>query len=283
MHTGAPRNDLAAPVDSAATVETLYVAGRAHWPALQVSQEQFQHYLMARAPTAAHGWSLDSAADLYLACACSNGDPAAYPVFVQTYEGLMRGALRHISGLSHELDDAVQLAMHRLLLSSEEGAPKIVQYSGRSELASFVRVVATRVALSMTRKNGRQRTAMVGLGSLEPGEDDPELRYLKDLYREEFRAAFSAAVAQIPARDRSILRYQLVVGLGIAELAAIYKRPRSTIGRHLLEARARLINETHVVLRTELKVTQNELSSILRLVRSSVDVSVKRLLSEPDQ
>ena len=41
------------------------------------------------------------------------------------------------------------------------------------------------------------------------GEADPELRALKERYAQEFQRAFTAAVAELPARERHLLRLNL--------------------------------------------------------------------------
>lgn len=256
--------------------ESSYAAARARWPELDVPHDRFVAYLAARGHAADP--AVATAADLYLACACGDGDTAAHQLFARIYDAVIRAALRHFAALGGELDDAVQRTLGRLLVSRGDEPAKIALYSGRAELASFVRVVATRVALSMLRGHDRRATDDSGLDLLASGDDDPELAYLKELYRDEFRAAFAIAVQRLPSRDRSLLRYQIVEGLSIDEIAAIYDRPRSSVGRHLLEARARLVQDTRVVMRAQLGVDDDELRSILRLVRSAVDVSVRRLL-----
>jgi RNA polymerase sigma-70 factor (ECF subfamily) len=220
------------------------------------------------------------AEDLYLACACSLGEPAALAAFARRYGEVIRGAVRRIDSARAQREDAAQLVLDRLLVAAPGDLPRIAQYSGRSDLAAFVRVVAVRVALSLVRGENRDEVGDEALAALGDGSDDPELRYLKQHYQAHFRAAFVVALARLSARDRALLRYQIVDGLGLDEIAAILGRPRSTMGRHVLEARANLIEETRAELRAKLRIDGSELASVLRLVQSSLDVSVRRLLGE---
>jgi RNA polymerase sigma-70 factor, ECF subfamily len=259
--------------------EELVSRGRAVWPELATSTERFAAFLEAR-------WSDDAppgegvAGDLYLACACASGEPAAQRAFAAAQRAVIRAAVSRIDAPPDRLDEAVQLTLDRLLVAEPGATARVAQYSGRSDLAGFVRVVALRVALSMVRGDARGQLGEDALADLADAHDDPEQRYLKQLYQEQFRTAFAAAIESLPARDRSLLRHQVVDGLTIDQLAAIHGRTRSTMGRQVLEARSRLITETRARLREQLKIDRAELSSILRLVRSSVDVSVRRLLGD---
>ena len=52
--------------------------------------------------------------------------------------------------------------------------------------------------------------------ALEPA--DPEVAFLKQRYREEFRAALTETFGALAPRQRSLLRYQLIEGLGAEEM-----------------------------------------------------------------
>jgi hypothetical protein len=45
------------------------------------------------------------------------------------------------------------------------------------------------------------------LARLVEDDSDPELDYLKALYREDFRAAFAEALGDLASRERNLLRY----------------------------------------------------------------------------
>ena len=203
----------------------------------------------------------------------------ACAAFEATHASVIRAAVRRINAPADRLDDAVRLTRDRLLVAPPDEPARIAQYSGRAELSAFVRVVAVRVALSLVRDQ-RPDDGDDALASLGDQRDDPELAYLKQLYREQFRTAFAVALERLSPGDRSMLRCHIVDRLDIDKIAAIHGRPRSTIGRHLIEAREHLIAETRAQLRAQLRIDRQELSSVLRLVQSSVDVSVRRLLGQ---
>jgi RNA polymerase sigma-70 factor, ECF subfamily len=267
------------------TIELALVAllarARQAWPTVSLPDAAFAVYLGQRwsgeAPTPARLEALP-AEDLYLACGCVRGEPPALVAFRDTYGDVIRIAVRGVELARDRVDDAVQLTLARLLVASADEAPRITQYSGRSKLVAFVRVVASRVALSMLRADPRGHVGAEALADVKDDHDDPELRFLKQLYRDEFRAAFAAAITGLSERDRLLLRCQIVDRFSIDQIAAIYGQPRSTVGRHLQAAHGRLVADTRARLRENLKIGRPELSSVLRLVESSVEVSVRRLL-----
>jgi RNA polymerase sigma-70 factor (ECF subfamily) len=255
---------------------------QARWPGFGAADEGFVAHVAERwgeDPLTAASLAAVHAEDLYLAYACALGVGAALATFESAHGSTIQQAVRRIDAPPGWREDAVQLVRHRLLVAAPGERPRIAQYSGRAELAAFVRVVAVRVALSALRREPRDLVGDDALAGVGDGSDGPELQYLKRVYKDQFRAAFAAAIEGLSARDRSMLRYQIVDGLGLEQIAAIHGRPRSTSGRYVLEARARLVDETRAQLRRQLRIDGNELSSVLRLVDGSVDVSVRRLLT----
>src|SRR5262249_46581288 len=111
--------------------------------------------------------------------------------------------------------------------------------------------------------------------------DDPELGELKAKYRDQLAAAFRASLATLQPRDRSLLRYQVMDGLTIDEIGAIYKVHRATAARWLAPIRTELVDGTLAKLSAELGVGRASAASIVRLVQSQLELSVVRHLGEP--
>jgi len=109
--------------------------------------------------------------------------------------------------------------------------------------------------------------------------DDPALEELKTRYRAELADAFRAALAELPARDRTLLRYQLVDGSTIDEIGSIYKVHRATAARWIAQIRDGLVERTRALIAESLGVDTAEAASIVRLVQSQLDVSVIRHLA----
>jgi RNA polymerase sigma-70 factor (ECF subfamily) len=116
------------------------------------------------------------------------------------------------------------------------------------------------------------------LAHLIAPDDDPEIGYLKRLYREEFKRAFQVAIEALDDRDRLVLRQHTLDGLGIDQLAALHHVHRATSARWVEAARKTVIAATERELIHRLRLSRTELDSVLRMIRSQLDVSLPRLL-----
>ncbi|HLU67063.1 MAG TPA: sigma factor-like helix-turn-helix DNA-binding protein, partial [Kofleriaceae bacterium] len=93
--------------------------------------------------------------------------------------------------------------------------------------------------------------------------------------------AFGAAVDRLPERERALLRYTYLDGLGLDELAAVYQVSRATAHRWLVKARDGLAAAVEAQLRAELRLSPAEFHSIRRLIQSEVELSLRRVLAGP--
>ncbi len=107
---------------------------------------------------------------------------------------------------------------------------------------------------------------------------DPEIAYLKEHYRDEFRAAFVFALGTLSERERNVLRQHHIDGLTIDQLGTLYQVHRATAARWVAAARMTLLDQTRGRLVAKLGVAADEVDSIIRLVRSQLDISIHQLL-----
>lgn len=241
-------------------------------PGLSLARAVFQAFLEDRESDT----HLD---DLYLACAASHGDQVAIAVL----EAEHFPALRMIIGRAHpkarDLDDLLQGVRERLFSASPGGRPKIAEYTGRSSLAAWLRVVTNRHVVSVRRKRTEEPTDE-GVELLPSGDAgaDPELAYLRNTFRDVFQAAFRAAACTLDSEARNVLRYHYIDGLSIDEIGAIYKLHRVSASRRVRRARDLLVERTRSELRKAHFETSSELESILRAVESEVELSIKAIL-----
>jgi RNA polymerase sigma-70 factor (ECF subfamily) len=103
---------------------------------------------------------------------------------------------------------------------------------------------------------------------------DPRLDDLRRRYRGDFAAAFRAALAALPVRERNLLRQHHMDGLTIDQLAGLYRVHRATAARWVARARTTLSGETRRRLMERLGVATQDADSIIRLVRSQLDLSL---------
>lgn len=260
----------------ATLVTTLHEAGALAFSGLQLSREEFAAYLHARV-SSVEELALAPAEDLYLACACTLQRPMSARYFETRYMGHIRAILSRFDAPGTLLEDTAQSVKGDLLVAAPRSLPKLAQYRGQGELLAFVRVVVTRAVLSRLRSLKDTVPADVALAEVA-AEQDTELAYLKRKYRREFREAFTSATRRLESRQRTLLRYQVVDRLSVDQVGAIYSVHRATAARWIGAAREALLEHTRSVLREQLTISGEEFESIMRLIRSDLDVSVARLL-----
>jgi RNA polymerase sigma-70 factor (ECF subfamily) len=217
--------------------------------------------------------------DLYIAGGCAAGDPAAFAAFEELCGSALAAAIASARISPSDRADLAQIVRQRLLVAPEGGVARIASYSARGSLHAWVRVVATREALRMRSRESPEVPAWDHeIETMIATEDDAEIRYLKRHYREEFKAAFHAAVAALDARSRLLLRQHTVDGLGIDQLAALHGVHRATAARWIQAARQEVFSATQRELTQRLRLTKAELVSVIRLIQSQLDITLPELL-----
>lgn len=212
-----------------------------------------------------------SGADLFLAAACAEHDSAA---LTELDRRLALEVRRAVGPLDAAVDDVTQLVRERLLVAPAGAPPRIAEYAGQGPLSAWLRAVAVRTALN-ARRGGHRETPVSNVPE-SPASTDPELALLRERHRDAFRAAFTAAIAQLTPRERTVLRLSTVDGLTLARIGAIYRKDASTISRWLDAARVTLRTRTRDALREA--VPESQLDSVLRAADSELDLSLSALL-----
>jgi RNA polymerase sigma-70 factor (ECF subfamily) len=284
-------DELAAPLRAAFAdmpdLETrlgaLLTEGRNQWPDLVLDAAVFVAFVAARLPEdrpAGEALGAIRAADLYLTCACAGGSAAALSAFDSRFMGEVKLGLARMNVSESQVDEVKQLVRHKLFLG-EDGSPgKIAEYSGRGDLRRWVRSIAVRTCLNELRRHKRMLPASDDrmLDDMSSGDDDPELAYMKERYRSQFRDAFVGAIQTLSDREQALLRYHHVDGLNIDEIGAIYRVHRVTAYRWLEKARETLVKNIQKILVAQLEVEMRDYQSILRLIRSQIHLSLVRYL-----
>ncbi len=258
----------------------------ASWPQISLSAEEFLAHVAARLPTElAPEEALGGlfVADLFLACACAKADRRALEAFEHDYASEIARGLTSLAGDEVRGDDFKQEVRHKLFIGKPPAGPKIGEYAGRGSLRRWVRITAKRTYIDLMRSKQREPEVLAGdeAVSERASEQDPELAYVKERYRQEFRTAFTTALSTLTTRQRNILRHHFVHRLRFDEIAGIYRVHRATIARWIADARTALLERTRAALREQLAVEGAEFDSIMRLVTTDMDVTVSRLLKPP--
>lgn len=248
---------------------------RKAWPTIDVEPERFLAFLEARAPD---DWEAVHVADLYLACACAAGHPTALAVFEKQHLAQLSTALARGGSSYDTIDEVLQRVRVEVLVRDSKRAPGIEGYRGKSELQAWLRVVGIREAARVEK--GARRTL--------PGYDeaawvnavcsDPELSYLKGHYREVVVRALKAAVSALSADELELLRSHLVDGLSIDQIGEHAQVHRATAARRLERARERLCRGIRAEIKQRLRINPTEIDELFDLVRSRLEISMRRVL-----
>ena len=255
-------------------------AGRHAWPGIELPHEAW------RAAIERAGDASIEADDLYLATACVHGVDGAVAAFEAKYGAEIDTALRARDKSDSAAADLRQAARERLFVGKADGRPKLADYHGTGPLLHWLRVVVVRFRIDHTRRLKRapaetelQRSEGGGIAA-EDLALDPEMTYLRSHYRELMQDVFAEAVASLEARERLVLRYQVVGRLSTERIGSAFGVHAATARRWAASAREQLWKHTRAGIMKRLGIRRAEFESIVRLVRSELDVSVARLLEE---
>lgn len=262
-------------------LDAAVATGREAWPAITIETKAWSRALAVTAPRPvepARPLGAMLVADHYLAFACGHGDPAAVvacdAILVREAGFAADGTRIHAS----LRDEAIQIVREQMFAPRSDRPPAILTYSGRGPLRAWMRVSISRELVRLAKAENRSVSLEEHLIADPAFVVDPALEELKVKYRGELASSFRAALAELPARDRTLLRYQLIDSLGIDEIGAIFKVHRATAARWLAKVREDLVERSRAMMAAALGVDTAEAASIVRLVQSQLDVSVIRHL-----
>lgn len=276
---GSPESETAShEIDE--TLTDIISAAQRTYPTIDVPPEVFVDYLGDRLPAEVPqplALRQMHTADLYLACACARGDVLAFATFDDRCLRQLDRVLFKVGIDAAAIADIKQDIRSRILIG-DGGPPQIVDFSGCGDLRGWVRVMAVRWALQRRSRAHREvpmeddRLLQQLVGSSNPGSE-----YAKRLYRQEFDRAFEGALQALPDRDRTLLRQHYVDGLTIDELGSLYRVHRSTAARLVVRARLLVLEATRARMMSQLDVQPQELDSIMRMIRSQIEISLHGL------
>lgn len=273
------------PPDLEAELAERAARAMAAWPTVRLDTDLFVRAIAKRLDAASVARSLGAmwTDDLYLAMACATGAPCSIQAFEAHYGPVITRAIASACWSIPERADLGQIVRQRLLVSpADGGAPRIATYSARGALRGWVRVVASReVSRLMPRAHREVAAGDDELAELIGADSDPEVAYLKHLYREEFKRAFHAAANALAARDRLLLRQHALDGLTIDQLSTLHGVHRATAARWIDAARQALLAGTQRQLIQRLRLSRSELASVMRLIQSQLDVTLPQALRSP--
>ena len=215
------------------------------------------------------------AAEIYLAAGCAARLPAALAALERVYLARVAEVIAAKRLPAHAVDEIRQTVRERLLGGEP---PYLAGAAGRGPLAGLVAVIANRAAIDWLRANARAavRDAPTPDPDVLVATGDPARDHLRARHGDAVKAAFEAAIRELPARERTLLRFHLVEGLTIDDLARIYKLHRATAARQVERAREAVAEATRRHLAAAIPAP--ELGEVAALVASQLELSLSRVL-----
>jgi len=260
---------------------SLYARGRDAYPKLAVSEEAFGRYLARCAGDTKTGAPLADLVidDVYLACACAEGVRGATAAFDEKYGRVVRRAVSRVLATADERQEAEQRAWQQLLLRGTEGPARIGQYLGKGPLEKWVSVAAMRIAISFGRGESTEKR-LRDKAIVEAAGLDADSLSVKSELRTAFEGAVSDALAHLKPRERLVLKLYLVSGMTLEGIGKSLGVTRQAVTKTLAHARKSVVDNVNASVRARLKLSKEDLASLLRYVASQLDVSISRVLSK---
>ena len=251
---------------------------------------------------------LDSlhAADLALACACSEGNAAAWDFFMARFRPELYRAGRAIAGESagRELVDSLYAELYGL--REVEGRRKSLfdYFLGRSKLTTWLHAILAQRHVDGIRRARRTEPLEEGeageqayaaqqtfsgrstgnapatsfansLASSAVSSPDPDRnRYLAIL-----QAALTAVLDALEPRDRLRLAYYYVEGLTLAEIGRLVGEHEATVSRNLERTRREIRKRVEAALRQEKKLSAAQLQLCYEYAQEEWPFDLTRALS----
>ena len=182
-------------------------------------------------------------AGLYLASECRDGNPAALALFDALHMRQVDAVYARLRPPSLTLDDARQMVRSRLFVRTPERPPRIGSYRGAGGLATWTRVIATRLLLNATSNKGVRHERPTSDGrALEQRTDraaDVEMDFIRLRYGEVLTQCLRTAAASLSSDDRLVLRWQLK-GFSAAEIGRLRGVNMRTMQRRIVDIHERL-------------------------------------------
>lgn len=180
--------------------------------------------------------------DLYLASACSQPSDAAWRRFEAAYRKFINDVARFVSSSADEAREVAADVEANLYMPGLSGQSRIASFDGQQSLATWLRVVISRIAINhkASRWNKVER--------LDPLEDVPDnrsaARIEANIRRGRYEAivedCFREACKSLTDRERLIVLLHYGEGLRLVEIARCFDLHPSRVTRGLQSAQSKI-------------------------------------------
>jgi RNA polymerase sigma-70 factor, ECF subfamily len=211
--------------------------------------------------------------DLAVAWACARHDEKAIAWFEAQWLPQASRALKKLQLGSAVIDDVLGWLRFELFARDDQRGPLIAQYSGRGDLASWVRAVAVHEGLKHVRRQRRDVTPEAAADLPMP---EVELAAMRGAMGAAFTSALEESFHALGAAERTLLRQHFLDGLSIDVLAGLLQIHRSTAARRVVAARTALVDGVRARLSERLALNDESVDQVITL--SNLQESLSALL-----
>jgi RNA polymerase sigma-70 factor (ECF subfamily) len=252
--------------------------GHAAWPQFDPGAEALLTFLAARCDTTQDPLvSLRReflAEGVWLACACERQDRQALEELAGVIGRICSVVARKFSR-PLDADELTQRTSQRLLLPGPDGKTRLSTWAGRAPLEDWLKAVVARMAADLSQVAVKEiPLEEAALEVLSTVQSDPEVSLLRQRFQGEFKAAFRKALETLPQRDRNLIRQHLIDRISLDDLAKMQGVHRATVARWLAAARSMVLVETRRHLADAMKISPNDVASLVGQLQSQLDVSL---------
>jgi RNA polymerase sigma-70 factor, ECF subfamily len=240
-------------------------------------------------------------ADLALACACSEGNAAAWDFFMARFRPELYRAGRAIAGEAggRELADSLYAELYGLREVAGQRKSLFDYFLGRSKLTTWLHAILAQRHVDGIRRARRtepleegeagerlyaaQQNSSTNLvensaGNSAASSPDPERnRFLAIL-----QVVLTAALDALAPRDRLRLAYYYVEGLKLAEIGRLVGEHEATVSRKLERTRREIRKYVEGALRQEKKLSAAQLQLCYEYAREEWPFDLTRALSQEE-
>jgi RNA polymerase sigma-70 factor, ECF subfamily len=239
------------------------------WPGVEVDEPRFLEHLKQLGLDAASA----QLSEIYLAYACGQTDHKACAYFELGYLHCLRKGAARVRDDAAFVQEVVQDLRHKLFIGPP---PKILSYTGRGPLSTWLRVVAGRAAVDHARAERRRwKPASELLETIATPESSLEVKLDRARYVEAFQRALDSAMSALEPKELDMLRLHYAKGVNIDGIGEAYQVHRATAARWIARIRKQLLAAVRQELGQNFEtLTQTEFENLTILVASRLDVAV---------
>ena len=238
--------------------------------------------------------------DLCLIISCERNDEKAWSELVERFTPTVRSAARSASSNEDAAEDLAQSIWAELygLRIGKDGKPssKLAYYSGRGSLAGWLRAVVGQLAVDTYRKQSRlvqtdedtdldriahelpamsEGQAVVG-ASLK----NPEQMISNRFAESEMQQAFNAAIKELAAEDRLLVKLYYFDELRLREAGAVLGVHEATASRRLTRIHSDLRKRVTQILMQDKGWTKSETEASFAEVAQHLEADLESLVTK---